>query len=132
MDHDGYREKTEDEQSIAILYYAFTTLTTIGLGDYCPKSNAERMMIAIYMFGGVAIFSKISGDFLSMLSSINLLNQMYEDSQQLQKFFTTLQKFNWKLPISCTVQNNISHYFDYRWENYKHFCFIDAYENLVE
>jgi hypothetical protein len=45
------------ESMIIMFYYSFTTLTTVGFGDYNPRSCAERIFIAFGMLAGVAIFS---------------------------------------------------------------------------
>lgn len=39
----------------AMTYYAFTTLSTVGLGDFHPKSNKERILCSfIMLFGAIA------------------------------------------------------------------------------
>ena len=81
--------------NVILVYYAFTSLTTIGFGDYYPRSNMERIVISMYLLMGVALFSKIAGDFLDILTSYNTLHEIYEDSENLQKFFGVLKKFNW-------------------------------------
>ena len=35
-------ENTRTENSIVGLYFAFTTLSTVGFGDYTPRSDVER------------------------------------------------------------------------------------------
>ena len=49
------------------LYFAFTTLSTTGLGDYYPVSDIERLVGAFILLIGVAIFSYIMGELLTML-----------------------------------------------------------------
>jgi len=56
-----------DDQSIIVMYWAFTTLSTVGFGDYNPRSNGERLMCAFFMLFGVAIFSYIMGIFIEIL-----------------------------------------------------------------
>lgn len=107
-----------------------TTLTTIGFGDICPKSNLERIIIAIYVLCGVSIFSKISGDFLEMLTSYHTLNDVYQDFDRLQQFFGILKKFNYTEPVEKEFQDAMVDYFEYRWEKYKYFVFIE-YSDLV-
>ena len=46
---------------IVAIYFAFTTLSTVGFGDYHPRSMAERIIGAIILFFGVAIFSIFMG-----------------------------------------------------------------------
>lgn len=35
-------EKSSYENSIIGLYFAFTTLSTVGFGDYTPRGDVER------------------------------------------------------------------------------------------
>jgi hypothetical protein len=56
-----------DDQSIIVMYWAFTTLSTVGFGDYNPRSDGERLMCAFFMLFGVAIFSYIMGIFIEIL-----------------------------------------------------------------
>lgn len=51
-------------------YYAFTTLSTVGFGDFHPRSNAERTVCAFILLIGVAIFSYVMGNFIEILLSI--------------------------------------------------------------
>jgi hypothetical protein len=49
---------------VAAVYYSFTTLSTVGFGDYNPKSDGERLMIAFILPFGISIFSFMMGNFL--------------------------------------------------------------------
>jgi hypothetical protein len=42
-----------------MLYFAFTSLSTVGLGDYHPRSNAERIVGAFMMLFGAMITSLV-------------------------------------------------------------------------
>ena len=55
------------DQAIIVMYWAFTTLSTVGFGDYNPRSDSERLMCAFFMLFGVAIFSYIMGIFIEIL-----------------------------------------------------------------
>jgi hypothetical protein len=48
-------DKTPAENSVIMTYYMFTSLSTVGFGDYHPRSNAERAVVAIILLFGVAI-----------------------------------------------------------------------------
>jgi hypothetical protein len=52
-------DKTNGEKLIIVLYFAFTTLSTVGFGDYVPKSELERTITAFILLIGVACFSYI-------------------------------------------------------------------------
>jgi len=62
----GLKDMSIYEDLIRLVYYAFTTLTTVGFGDFHPKSNSERIFIAFFMLFGVAIFSYILGNFIEV------------------------------------------------------------------
>lgn len=61
-------------QMIIPMYYAFTSLSTVGFGDYHPKSNAERIFCTIILLFGVMIFSYIMGVFIEMIESAKQKN----------------------------------------------------------
>ena len=48
-------------------YFAFTSLSTVGFGDFNPKSNAERLACAFILLFGVAIFSVVMANFSDIL-----------------------------------------------------------------
>jgi len=54
-------------QAIVGMYYSFTSLTTVGFGDYNPRSEFERIFCAMILLFGVAIFSYIMGNFIEIL-----------------------------------------------------------------
>ena len=82
-----------------MLYFACTTLTTVGLGDIAPKSNAERILIAFAMLLGVSIFSYFLSELGDMLMVIRNHHEIINDSDNLCKFFGILRNFNHNQPI---------------------------------
>lgn len=62
------------------MYFTFTTLSTVGFGDYYPKSDMERLVGAFVLLSGVAVFSYILGDILIMVSNISNIDTELEDS----------------------------------------------------
>lgn len=55
---------------LILIYFSFTTLTTVGFGDYHPRSDGERIFVIIQMLLGVAIFSYFLGDFIAIVQDI--------------------------------------------------------------
>jgi voltage-gated potassium channel len=53
-----------------LMYFAFTTLSTVGFGDYYPVSNIERLVGSFVMLFGVAIFSYCAGELLVMVDTL--------------------------------------------------------------
>jgi len=77
-----------------LLYFAFTSLSTVGFGDYHPRSNLERFVCAWILLFGVAIFSYIMGNFIDILQQFKKFHEDLDDGDNLMKFFGTLEKFN--------------------------------------
>ena len=61
-------DKSPNEITIIVTYYMFTSLSTVGFGDYNPRSDFERIFIAFVLLFGVAIFSYIMGNFQEILA----------------------------------------------------------------
>jgi len=53
-------------------YYALTSLSTIGLGDYHPKSDLERGIVAPMLLFGVAIFSISMNRLLEIVNDVEI------------------------------------------------------------
>jgi hyperpolarization activated cyclic nucleotide-gated potassium channel 1 len=80
---------------IITLYYAFTSLSTVGFGDFHPKSDHERIFCSAILLFGVMIFSYIMGVFIEMIDTVKMRSQDLGDEDQLSKFFVFLTKFNY-------------------------------------
>jgi hypothetical protein len=70
-----------------IIYYSFTSLTTVGFGDYHPKSDYERLLCLFILMFGVAIFSYIMGNFIQIVVQFREFNQEIDEGDELTKFF---------------------------------------------
>lgn len=71
-------------------YYLFTTMTTIGFGDYNPKGNGERLTIAMMMLFGVMLMTFIMGELISLLQRFEAYLGEFEQYEKLAQFFDTL------------------------------------------
>jgi hypothetical protein len=43
--------------TIQTVYLGFTTLSTVGLGDFYPTDNTERIIAVFIMLGALIVFS---------------------------------------------------------------------------
>lgn len=89
----GLDQMSQYESMIALLYFSFTSLTTVGFGDFHPKSDAERLFIAFGLLFGVSLFSYIMGEFIEMVQK-RLKYESHGDGEELAKFFGLLKYFN--------------------------------------
>lgn len=63
----GMYDLSESENLIRVVYFAITTLTTIGFGDFNPKSEVERIATTLILLAGVCCFSYIMGQFMEIV-----------------------------------------------------------------
>jgi len=98
--HYKLSENTNSENLIIVLYFAFTTLSTVGFGDYSPKSELERTITAFILLIGVACFSYIMTQFIEILMNYQSVTADNEDSENLSKWFGLLAHFNKNMPLS--------------------------------
>lgn len=105
----------EPRQALMMIYFAFTSLSTVGLGDFCPKGEAEMILCSMLLLFGVAIFSYIMGMFIDMIDQLQELHKDLDDADNLSKFFGVLQNFNNNKPIDPDMKHNIEEYFKFKW-----------------
>jgi CRP-like cAMP-binding protein len=67
----GYMDATEGRLYLASLYWALTTLATVGYGDITPGTNIEKCLAMAWMVFGMIFFSFTIGSLTSMLSGID-------------------------------------------------------------
>lgn len=110
---------TPQDVAIISLYYSFTTLSTIGFGDFHPKGDFERIFCAFMMVSGVMVFSYIMGNFVEMIQSYEIMNGDIDDGNNLSKFFGLMKRYNKGKDINVELKKKIEVYFDFRWQEDK-------------
>jgi hypothetical protein len=111
------KDDTAQRKLIVGLYFGFTTLSTVGFGDYAPRSNVERAIGAFILISGVAMFSYLMGNFIDILGTYNDLNADLDDGDNLSKFFGTMKHFNDGDDINLSLKMEIENFFQYYWSN---------------
>ena len=61
-------------KSLTSMYYALTTLTTVGFGDYYPISDVERLVGSFMLLFGVMTSNFIMGEFLDMINKLKSMD----------------------------------------------------------
>lgn len=87
-------KKTEYESIVISTYFAFSSLSTVGLGDFQSRGDIERVTTGFVLLFGVAIFSYIMGNFIEILSEFKEFHSEIDDGDNLSRFFGTLKYFN--------------------------------------
>lgn len=60
------------EHYLAALYWAFTTMTTVGYGDIVPSTHIERVYAIFVMILGATTFGYIAGSVAAMLDNVHV------------------------------------------------------------
>ncbi len=107
---------------IKVVYFAFTTLATVGYGDLHPVGNFERIIGSIIILFGVVVFSFIMGNFIEMLMEFKIVTAANEDNSNLSKWFGLLARFNKGRPLPKDIREKIENYFTYYWDNDRNYA----------
>ena len=67
------------EKYVNSLYYAFTTMCTVGYGDFHPTTINERIMTMVCMIISSGMFAFIIGDIGKIVSSFNMLAESFRE-----------------------------------------------------
>ena len=77
----------------------FTSLSTVGFGDYNPRSNHERLLCIVILLFGVSIFSYVMSAFMEIVDQYSIVQKELEEYDNLMVFFSMFEKFNGGKPI---------------------------------
>jgi hypothetical protein len=104
------------ERLIVSSYFAITTLTTVGYGDFTPQNNLERLFSVFIMLLGVAMFSYVMGNFTNLVAS----NEMNQNSRvgkitELQKWYGLLNSYSKNKLFPPSFINTIDKHYSNLW-----------------
>ncbi len=103
------------------MYYALTTLATVGYGDYFPCSIAEKILGSIIQIFGVTFFSILMNNFIDVVLSMKSSN-FNDNEDRLQRWFILIKKiknqpFGGSADIPPQLRDRIEAHFRYFWDN---------------
>ena len=110
------KDHSDNRNTINLIYFAFTSLSTVGFGDMHPRSDLERVIGAFVLLLGVNMFSFIMGIFIAILEDYKRLESELDDGDNLSKFFGLMTRLNDNVPIDIKIIKKIENHFDYKWE----------------
>ena len=113
----GLEDASNFRRLIVSCYFALTTLSTVGYGDYHPISNLERILAVIIMLGGVAFFSYIMGNFIEIITNYNEKMGIIDRGTDLHNWMTLLTRFTNNKPLPRSLITQIDQHFAYFWAN---------------
>jgi hypothetical protein len=101
---------------VKVFYFALTTLSTIGYGDFSPISTLERGVGAFVLLCGVAVFSFIIGQFIVILLNYQSL-WIVGYHKDLSQWIALLSRFNNGNPLKKELITKIEDFFNYYWQH---------------
>lgn len=79
------------------IWWATTTITTVGYGDYYPVTLTGRLVAVGLMISGVAVVGVVTASLASWLVAQINTNSVKEDDMHERKLLTLIQKLNDKI-----------------------------------
>ena len=101
----GLVEASNKRKLIVSCYFALTTLSTVGYGDFYPVSNLERIVAILIMLCGVAFFSYIMGSFIEIISNYEKKMGVIDKGTDLHNWMTLLTRFTNNKPLPKSLMN---------------------------
>ena len=118
-----FNKKSTYSKMMAMAYFSFTTLSTVGFGDYYANNSGERGFMVFIMVGGIICFSYIMGLFTEILNVFLEIDAPLNEHEQLDKFWGVFKSLNSR-PVKETVRKTINEYLEYKWNNDKNLAIM--------
>eukprot|EP00347_Sterkiella_histriomuscorum_P008075 403346469 len=106
----GLQDVDVMEAYINSLYWSFTTMCTVGYGDFHPNTTYERMTSMVIMILSSGIFAFIIGDIGRIVSGFNGLAAQFRESM------IYVDKFLKQKQIPNQLRSQVKRYLEYNWE----------------
>lgn len=113
------------------MYYVFTTMSTVGFGDYNPRSDAERLACVLMFLGAGTVFALNLNEFSEIVTSHDELMAEIDEGDKLILFFDVLKHFNGDVDIGTEKRREYEEYFDFKWKNDRNSALNDDDEQAL-
>lgn len=78
-----YNESPSNLQYLTCMYWALTTMSTIGYGDLVPQSTSEKSFVIFSMFLGSVIYAYGITQVVTIFSNLDLASVRFKDRMDL-------------------------------------------------
>lgn len=111
----GAEESTE---YITSLYWVFTTLTTLGYGDYYGTTTEEYVFTMLVQFLGVFVFAYMMGNINMLVEKLdyNHLEYLQLENEKLDQWLIKISRANGHRKLSDTFVEELRHRFNFYWQ----------------
>lgn len=104
------KDKSNFEQYVTSLYWAFTTIATVGYGDITPITLNEKLFTMMTMIMSSGVFAYTVGSIGSLISKQNASENSYREK------VVAVNSYMKKKRLPKELQFRVRRYLDYVWE----------------
>jgi CRP-like cAMP-binding protein len=119
-----YEQDNTEQLYLASLYWAFTTMTTVGYGDITPVTTSERLLAIVIMLFGATIFGYVIGNVAATTMSNDIAQARKEDKMK------EVSSYLKEKGISRSLKKKVENFFTYFFENRSAFDENELLEDL--
>mmetsp|Transcript_33473 Transcript_33473/g.76494 ORF Transcript_33473/g.76494 Transcript_33473/m.76494 type:complete len:170 (-) Transcript_33473:846-1355(-) len=94
-------------QYLVSVYFAITTMTTVGYGDITPVTEVEYLFCIFQMLVGASLFAYVVGNMASLLGNID------SASTQLKEKLESVTEFMRKHRLPLELRNRVKQYYHF-------------------
>jgi len=109
----GIEDESTLTKYIDSLYWAFTTMITVGYGDISPRNTIERLFTMFAMIVSAGVYAFTINSIGKMVSEFNMLAAQFRENM----FFVNQFMVQNKLPKHMRIK--VRRYLEYQWEQKK-------------
>ena len=103
------------EKLVISCYYIFTTLATVGFGDFHPQNDTERILAMFIMIIGVTLFSYVMSNFNELILSYDKILGVIDKGSELRHWLNLISKYSTE-KLSVEIIGKIDKNFNYFWK----------------
>lgn len=109
----GIQDSPVEDKYLTSLYWAFTTMTTVGYGDVHPSTPNERLYGFFAMLVACGVFAYTVGNIGEMVTRLNLQATQYKEKM------TYVNQFLIHKEIPKDIRMKVRNYLEYVWTSKK-------------
>jgi voltage-gated potassium channel len=99
-----------DESYMLSLYWAITTLTTVGYGDVTPHNDQQMLYSMVVMYLGVGVYAFAIGNIANILRSADMSRAHHV------RRIDAVRRFMVERDVPDDIQERVRAYYSYLWE----------------